>query len=95
MRRWPITVRYGPPLRFERGRGKHRYQEISDQIMAAIGRLKAEAEQASPPAPLEPASSDSVGTRNPGREGDRGLAPRLGANAERTVRGPRPAGQIH
>jgi 1-acyl-sn-glycerol-3-phosphate acyltransferase len=40
-----VTVRYGPPLRFERGRGRQRYQEISDAIMAAIGRLKAEAEQ--------------------------------------------------
>jgi 1-acyl-sn-glycerol-3-phosphate acyltransferase len=96
MRRWPITVRYGPPLRFERGRGKHRYQEISDQIMAAIDRLKAEAEQASPTARLEPASSKSVGARGPGHEeGDRGLEPRLGTNAERTVRGSRPAGQIH
>ncbi len=47
-RRSAITVRYGPALRFEHARGKHRYQEISDQIMAAIGRLKAEAEQASP-----------------------------------------------
>jgi 1-acyl-sn-glycerol-3-phosphate acyltransferase len=49
-----VTVRYGPPLRFERGRGRHRYQEISDQIMAAIGRLKAEAEQASSSSPTGP-----------------------------------------
>jgi 1-acyl-sn-glycerol-3-phosphate acyltransferase len=56
-----ITVRYGPPLVFDRGkrgdrdRGKQRYQEISDQIMAAIGRLRAEAEQASPAASPAPA----------------------------------------
>jgi 1-acyl-sn-glycerol-3-phosphate acyltransferase len=60
-RRAPITVRYGRPLTFERGerggrgRGKERYQEISDQIMAAIGRLRVEAEQASPAAPTAPA----------------------------------------
>jgi 1-acyl-sn-glycerol-3-phosphate acyltransferase len=60
-RRAPITVRYGHPLTFVRGerggrgRGKERYQEISDQIMAAIGRLRAEAEQASPAAPTAPA----------------------------------------
>jgi 1-acyl-sn-glycerol-3-phosphate acyltransferase len=54
-----ITVRYGPPLMFDRGKrgagGKERYQEISDQIMAAIGRLRAEAEQASPAASPAPA----------------------------------------
>ena len=59
-RRAPITVRYGPALRFERGRGKHRYQEISDQIMAAIGRLKAEAEQASRPIPAGSAATQNA-----------------------------------
>jgi 1-acyl-sn-glycerol-3-phosphate acyltransferase len=57
-RRAPVTVRYGAPLRFERAgreRKKERYQEISDQIMAAIGRLRAEAEQASPSARPAPA----------------------------------------
>jgi 1-acyl-sn-glycerol-3-phosphate acyltransferase len=60
-RRVPITVRYGKPLRFDRGergdggRAKQRYQEISDEIMAAIGRLRAEAEQASPSARPAPA----------------------------------------
>jgi 1-acyl-sn-glycerol-3-phosphate acyltransferase len=43
--RWPrgsrITVAYGPPLRFAGGRGRARYQEVSDEIMAAIGRLGA------------------------------------------------------
>lgn len=34
-----VTVTFGAPLRFARGRGKTRYQEISDEIMAAIGRL--------------------------------------------------------
>ncbi len=50
-----ITVRYGAPLRFARGRGKNRYQAISDEIMAAIGRLKAEAEGTSAPVPGRPA----------------------------------------
>jgi 1-acyl-sn-glycerol-3-phosphate acyltransferase len=54
-RRGRVTVRYGPPLRFQRGRGKNRYQEICDEIMAAIGRLKAEADLASTPAPGGPA----------------------------------------
>jgi 1-acyl-sn-glycerol-3-phosphate acyltransferase len=44
LHRVPILVAYGPPLRFTRGRGKQRYQEISDEIMAAIARLKAEVE---------------------------------------------------
>jgi 1-acyl-sn-glycerol-3-phosphate acyltransferase len=70
-KRGRITVRYGAPLRFERGAGKNRYQEISDQIMAAIGRLKAEAEQASPALPAGAPVTD---------------------NAERTARGPLPAG---
>jgi 1-acyl-sn-glycerol-3-phosphate acyltransferase len=38
-----VTVAYGRPLRFERARSRERYQEISDEIMAAIGRLQAEA----------------------------------------------------
>jgi 1-acyl-sn-glycerol-3-phosphate acyltransferase len=35
-----ITVTYGSPVRFARERGKSRYQAISDEIMAAIGRLQ-------------------------------------------------------
>ena len=93
-RRASITVRYGPALRFARARGKHRYQEISDQIMAAIGRLKAEAERASPPV-VEPASPESVGARSPRGESDPLAGRPTGANAERTARGPWPAGQIH
>jgi 1-acyl-sn-glycerol-3-phosphate acyltransferase len=46
---WPrparIRVAYGEPLRFDRGRGRERYQAISDEIMAAIGRLMAEGGQ--------------------------------------------------
>jgi 1-acyl-sn-glycerol-3-phosphate acyltransferase len=38
-----VTVTFGAPLRFTPGRGRARYQEISDEIMAAIGRLKTEA----------------------------------------------------
>jgi 1-acyl-sn-glycerol-3-phosphate acyltransferase len=41
-----VTVAYGPPLRFPRARGRARYEEITSEIMAAIGRLKAEAEVA-------------------------------------------------
>src|SRR5207249_3066242 len=35
-----ITVTYGTPLRFARERGKARYRAISDDIMAAIDRLR-------------------------------------------------------
>jgi 1-acyl-sn-glycerol-3-phosphate acyltransferase len=35
-----ISVAYGPPLAFGRAKGKGRYQTISDEIMAAIGRLR-------------------------------------------------------
>lgn len=42
-----IRVAYGAPIRFEKGRGKARYQAISDEIMAAIGDLKAETERGS------------------------------------------------
>jgi len=46
-----VTVTFGtPPLRFARERGKARYQEISDEIMAAIGRVKTEAERGHPAA---------------------------------------------
>jgi 1-acyl-sn-glycerol-3-phosphate acyltransferase len=40
-----VTVRFGAQLRFARERGRSRYQEVSDEIMAAIGRLKTEAER--------------------------------------------------
>jgi 1-acyl-sn-glycerol-3-phosphate acyltransferase len=46
-RRVPISVRFGAPLQFSRGSGKGRYQEVSEAIMAAIGRLKAEVEERS------------------------------------------------
>jgi 1-acyl-sn-glycerol-3-phosphate acyltransferase len=39
-----VTVTFGAPIRFARERGKARYQEISEEIMAAIGRVKSEAE---------------------------------------------------
>jgi 1-acyl-sn-glycerol-3-phosphate acyltransferase len=45
-----VTVTFGAPIRFTRERGRARYQEISDEIMAAIGRLKAESERARPAA---------------------------------------------
>jgi 1-acyl-sn-glycerol-3-phosphate acyltransferase len=74
LRRARITVAFGPPLRFSRGRGKEHYQAISDQIMAAIGRLKAEVDGAPAAVPVGSVESQQVGA---------------------TVRGPRPAGQIH
>jgi len=74
LRRAAISVTFGPPLRFNRGRGRQHYQEISDQIMAAIGRLKAAVEGAPGAAEIEPARTH---------------------NAERTARGPLPAGQQH
>ena len=59
---WPrparVTVAYGAPLRFARGRGRARYQEITDEIMAAIGRLKAEVEGASTGGATGPAVTD-------------------------------------
>jgi 1-acyl-sn-glycerol-3-phosphate acyltransferase len=45
-----VTVTFGAPIRFTRERGRARYQEISDEIMAAIGRVKAEAERGRPEA---------------------------------------------
>jgi 1-acyl-sn-glycerol-3-phosphate acyltransferase len=45
-----VTVTIGTPLRFARERGRGRYQDISDEIMAAIGRLKTEAERGRPTA---------------------------------------------
>ncbi len=53
-----IRVAYGPPIQFEKGRGKARYRAISDEIMAAIGRLKAEAERGSRGHATFPATRD-------------------------------------
>ena len=57
-----VTVTFGSPLQFARERGKERYQGISDEIMAAIGRVKAEAERR--PAASENRTTDST---TPGR----------------------------
>jgi 1-acyl-sn-glycerol-3-phosphate acyltransferase len=57
-----VTVTFGAPIRFARERGKARYQEISDEIMAAIGRVKTEAEGS--PAAAGSARTDST---TPGR----------------------------
>lgn len=43
-----VSVTVGSPLRFSRERGRARYQDVSDEIMAAIGRLKAEVERGRP-----------------------------------------------
>jgi 1-acyl-sn-glycerol-3-phosphate acyltransferase len=40
-----VTVTFGAPIRFGRERGRARYQEVSDTIMAAIGRLQTEAKR--------------------------------------------------
>ena len=45
-----VTVTFGAPIRFVRKRGRTRYQEVSDEIMAAVGRLKTEAERGHPAA---------------------------------------------
>jgi 1-acyl-sn-glycerol-3-phosphate acyltransferase len=45
-----VTVAFGDPIRFGKTRGRTRYQDVSDEIMAAIGRLKAEAEGRHPAA---------------------------------------------
>jgi 1-acyl-sn-glycerol-3-phosphate acyltransferase len=45
-----VTVAFGEPIRFARARGRTRYQDVSDEIMAAIGRLKAETEGKRPAA---------------------------------------------
>jgi 1-acyl-sn-glycerol-3-phosphate acyltransferase len=56
-----VTVTFGAPLRFARGRGRTRYQEISDEIMAAIGRLKTDAERRHPAvAAVEDPRTDST-----------------------------------
>lgn len=57
-RRVRVTVAFGQPLRFAGGRGRVRYQEITDEIMAAIGRLKAEVEGASTGDAAGPAVTD-------------------------------------
>jgi 1-acyl-sn-glycerol-3-phosphate acyltransferase len=43
-----ITVTFGAPIRFGRERGRARYQEVSDEIMAAIDRLRTEVEREHP-----------------------------------------------
>ena len=45
-----VRVAFGDPIRFAKTRGRTRYQHASDEIMAAIGRLKAEAEGRHPAA---------------------------------------------
>ena len=57
-RRARIAVAFGPPIRFSRGRGKQRYQEISDKIMAAIARLKAEVEGTPVTVPVDTEQTD-------------------------------------
>lgn len=54
-RRAPVTVAFGPPLSFPQGRGRARYQDASERIMAAIARLKAEAEGTAGADPARPA----------------------------------------
>src|SRR5262245_9059748 len=45
-----VTVTYGAPIRFVRERGRTRYQDVSEEIMAAIGCLKTAAERGHPAA---------------------------------------------
>ena len=58
-----VTVTFGAPIRFVRERGRTRYQEVSDEIMAAVGRLKTEVERGHPAA-AEVARTDPT---TPGR----------------------------
>ncbi len=60
-----VTVSFGAPLRFTAARGKTQYQAISDEIMAAIGRLQAEAGRR-PPDPRHP-DSTTAGAAPAGR----------------------------
>jgi 1-acyl-sn-glycerol-3-phosphate acyltransferase len=59
-----VTVTFGAPIRFARERGRTRYQEVSDGIMAAIGRLKTEVERGRPAAAAEDTRTDDT---TPGR----------------------------
>jgi 1-acyl-sn-glycerol-3-phosphate acyltransferase len=64
---WPrpsrVTVAYGPPLAFARQRGKAHYQAISDEIMAAIGRLQGDLDERARavPAGLRPDTDQTAG----------------------------------
>jgi 1-acyl-sn-glycerol-3-phosphate acyltransferase len=40
-----VTVAFGAPIRFASQRGRARHQEVSNEIMTAIGRLKTEVER--------------------------------------------------
>jgi 1-acyl-sn-glycerol-3-phosphate acyltransferase len=59
-----VTVTFGAPIRFARERGRTRYQDVSDEIMAAIGRLKTEVERGRPAAAAEDTRTDHT---TPGR----------------------------
>jgi 1-acyl-sn-glycerol-3-phosphate acyltransferase len=57
-----ITVTFGEAMQFTRVRGKARYQVISDEIMAAVGRLKADVREASMPVAARSVTSHVDGT---------------------------------
>ena len=60
-----VTVRFGAPVRFARERGRTRYQEVSDEIMTAIGRLKTEAERERPAATADARTDPTTPGRAP------------------------------
>jgi 1-acyl-sn-glycerol-3-phosphate acyltransferase len=60
-----VTVRFGAPIRFARKRGRTRYQEVSDEIMAAIGRLKTEADRGHPAAAADTRTDHTTPGRAP------------------------------
>jgi len=62
-----VTVSFGAPLRFAAARGKAQYQAISDEIMAAIGRLQVEAGGGSAPADHPRPDSTTAGAAPAGR----------------------------
>ena len=59
-----VTVTFGAPIRFARERGRTRYQDVSNEIMAAISRLKTETERGHHAAAVEDTRTDST---TPGR----------------------------
>jgi 1-acyl-sn-glycerol-3-phosphate acyltransferase len=62
-----VQVVYGPPLRFAGGRGRDRYQAISDEIMAGIGRLKDATEPGTHPIATSSRSATHSDRTAPGR----------------------------
>src|SRR6185503_8313628 len=61
-----VTVAFGEPIRFAKTRGRTRYQDVSDEIMAAIGRLNDNERTPGPRA--TPGKSNSMDGRTTGMD---------------------------